>query len=93
LEALTDEELADVVESKTLRTSESHRPMPHVIYGNEWERGEDPFHKDAFPDPLKDLAPSQTNPRGQGWLLQDAWGNDIGYVPDDTEIRFCKEMP
>ncbi len=68
-----------------LITGPKIKPPPHPFYGDSYERGLDPWHRDAFPDEFKDAAPNQKSKRGSGWFLQDAWGNDIGFVPDGTK--------
>lgn len=47
----------------------------------DWERGLDPWHRDAFPDELKEQVPL-CGERKEGWLALDAWGNVIGWQPD-----------
>lgn len=58
------------------------KPAPHPFYGDNYERGLDPWHRDAFPDEFKDCAPVQASPRAGGWFLLDAWGNAIGFYRD-----------
>jgi hypothetical protein len=53
---------------------------------HDWERGPSPWHRDAFPEELKDWAPEQGN-RVHGWFALDAHGNSIGFVPDGTELK------
>ena len=48
---------------------------------HDWERGSDPWHRDAFPDEFKDSAPSQ-GARADGWYALDWCGNVIGFVAD-----------
>lgn len=48
------------------------------------ERGLDPWHAQAFPAHLADLAPHQGERRG-GWFALDYWKNEIGFVEDGTE--------
>lgn len=67
--------------------SETVKPPPHPFYGDSYERGLDPWHRDAFPDEFADKAPNQKSPRGSGWFLQDAWKNDIGFIPDGTIVN------
>ena len=47
-----------------------------------WERGQDPWHADAFPEDLKQAG--TTGPRRGGWLAIDFAGNVIGWVADGT---------
>lgn len=49
---------------------------------HDWERGFDPWHEDAFPDEFKDQIPNK-GPRREGWFALDAWGNIIGWQPDE----------
>ena len=65
--------------------SDKLRPPPHCFYGDSYERGSDPWHKDAFPEEFKDRMPG--GPRIGGWFLVDAWGNQIGFVGDGTTIE------
>lgn len=63
------------------KIDKGHRPPPHPFYGDSWERGLSPWHKDAFPDEFKSAAPEQAE-RKEGWFLLDAYGNSIGFIPD-----------
>lgn len=67
---------------------EHHAPplagMGGSIHG--WERGLDPWHKDAFPNELKDYAPHQGEQRKSGWHGLDLCGNVITFVADGTQI-------
>ena len=49
---------------------------------HDWERGLDPWHRDAFPDEFKDQVGH--GERREGWFALDAWGNVIGWQPDGT---------
>lgn len=69
-------------------TSPTSKPPPHPFYGDAWHRGLDPWHRDAFPEELADRAPNQGQ-RGSGWYLEDAFGNEIAYVPDGAEFAEC----
>jgi hypothetical protein len=62
------------------------RPPPH-IYGDEYERSLDPWHKDAFPRHVAHAAPDQSPQRKSGWMGMDHWGNPIIFVPDGTEVE------
>lgn len=66
--------------------SETQKPPPHCFYGDSYERGEDPWHRDAFPEEFQDAAPNQGK-RSGGWFLVDAFGNQIGFVPDGTVLN------
>lgn len=69
-------------------TSKKQKPKPHPFYGEYTERGIDPFHRDAFPEELKDVYPFPSRgKRKSGWFLLDNWGNQIGFVPDGTKVR------
>jgi len=68
-----------------MTTSATQKPAPHPFYGDAYERGKDPWHKEAFPDGFKDAAPNQGD-RREGWFLLDGFGNAIGFVPDGTEL-------
>lgn len=49
---------------------------------HDWERGLDPWHRDAFPVELQSQIPD-TGRRRAGWFALDAWGNQIGFELDD----------
>lgn len=68
-----------------MTTGPTFKPPPHPFYGDNWHRGLDPWHRDSFPAELADRAPNQSPERGSGWYLEDAFGNEIGYVADGTE--------
>jgi hypothetical protein len=53
---------------------------------HDWERGLDPWHKDAFPDEFKTAAPHQGEQRKTGWYALDWCGNIIGFVADGEEL-------
>jgi hypothetical protein len=67
-----------------MRVDKDHPPTGGT-YGK-WERGLDPWHKDAFPKELVATAPNQTSTREEGWFEVDAWGNQVGFVTDGAEI-------
>ena len=67
-------------------TSPELRPPPH-IYGDEWERSSDPWHKSQFPNGLEWAAPNQSDSPKSGWMAVDNWGNQIGFVADGTEVE------
>jgi len=73
--------------------SESQKPPDDAMYGGiyepNWERGLDPWHRDAFPEEFKKSAPNQSDTRRSGWFLIDHCGNTIGFVPDG--MRFEEE--
>jgi hypothetical protein len=58
-------------------------PIPHAC---ELHRGKSPWHKDAFPPELAHHAPEQDE-QVEGWYIEDAWGNEIGFIADGTEIE------
>lgn len=51
-----------------------------------FERGLDPWHKDAFPEEFKESAPNQGE-RQSGWLAIDWCGNVIGFFRDGTVFK------
>ena len=65
-------------------TSATQKPNPSAH--GEYERGVDPWHRDAFPAEFKDQAPRQENPRAEGWYEIDWCGNVINFIPDGTPI-------
>ena len=64
-----------------MKISKNKMPDPHPFYGDKYERGQDPFHEDAFPEELKDQAPNRGK-RKWGWFLLDHSNNQIGFYPD-----------
>ncbi len=66
--------------------SKDQKPSPHPFYGDNYERGLDPFHKDAAPDEFKESSAFSGGKRKEGWFLLDNWNNQIGFVPDGTII-------
>ena len=69
-----------------------HKPplggMGGCIY--DWERGKDPWHRDAFKGVgkhIEDQIPNHGEPRAKGWHALDWCGNQIGFVADGTEIE------
>jgi len=68
-------------------TSKYQKPEPHLFYGDNYERGLDPFHKDAAPDEFKDTEFFSGGKRNEGWFLLDTWGNQVGFYPDGTPIK------
>ena len=70
------------------------KPPPHPFYGDSWDRGSDPFHANAFQgfsddivDQIKSMNPG---PQRAGWFLLDAYGQEIGFVPDGTVYRITE---
>lgn len=70
----------------TMVTGPNQKPPEHPFYGPYSHRGFDPWHRDSFPAGLEYGAPRQDGPRGQGWFLEDAWGNEIDFVLDGTKF-------
>ena len=64
--------------------------VPPTDEKGRWERGTSPWHKDVFPDKLKDQAPEQTVSPRNGWYELDWCKNRIGFVPDGIMFN-CKE--
>jgi len=62
--------------------SKNQKPESHPFYGDNYERGLDPFHKDAAPDEFKSSPTFSCGKRKEGWFLIDNWGNQIGFIPD-----------
>ena len=52
----------------------------------EWERGLDPWHRDAFPDELKPQI-RFTGKRREGWFGLDWCGNAIVFIPDGLIMK------
>lgn len=65
-----------------MKTSEF---IPPTDDKERWERGLSPWHEDAFPDEFKQQAPEHGE-RKSGWYELDSFQNQIGFVPDGTEI-------
>lgn len=57
-------------------------PLPHAC---EMHRGKSPWNRAAFPQELADQAPEQGE-WVEGWYIEDAWGNEIGFIADGTVI-------
>ena len=53
----------------------------------EWEITLDPWHRDAFPDEVRDQIPADGSERQEGWLGYDWAGNPIVFVPFGTVIE------
>jgi len=70
-----------------MTTGPTQKPPEHPFYGPYSHRGKDPWHRDAFPPELAWGAPRNTGERGEGWFLEDAWGNEIDFVLDGTIIK------
>lgn len=68
-------------------TGPNQRPPANGIYGDSYERGKDPWHRDAAPEEFKDRFPHQEPVRKEGWFLVDAWGNAVAFIPDGTEFK------
>jgi len=66
-------------------TGPNQKPPEHPFYGPYNHRGKDPWHEDAFPEEFKASLPNKGR-RNSGWFLEDAWGNEIMFVPDGTEF-------
>ena len=49
----------------------------------EWERGLDPWHADAFVGTPAEGMFDASVPRKTGWYALDWCGNVIGFVPDE----------
>lgn len=66
----------------------TQRPAPHPFYGDSFERGNDPFHAEAFEGLEEELGgnPGSVGERRGGWFLLDGHGNAIGFVPDGTPV-------
>lgn len=76
-----------------MKVDENTKPPVGGMGGSihDWERGKDPFHKDAFkgvPIDEKQIdAIANHGERQSGWYALDAWGNQISFVPDGTEFK------
>ena len=66
--------------------SKKQKPDPHPFYGDNYERGLDPFHKDAAPEEFKENKAFSAGKRKEGWFLLDAWKNQIGFIADGKKI-------
>lgn len=64
-------------------TSETQKPLP-LAGVQEWERGRDPWHSDAFKGTPVEGHFQTTGPRASGWLGLDWCGNPIAWVADGT---------
>lgn len=69
--------------------SDKLRPPP-TWYGDTWERGPSPWHKDAVPSPAfseEIRAAFDGGERKMGWFAIDGVGNAIGFVQDGHEVE------
>lgn len=67
-------------------TSETQEPVITKGYiPTNYERGLDPFHRDAAPAEFKDSF--KDGERLAGWFALDWAGNPIGFIPDGTEFE------
>lgn len=66
--------------------SETNPPDIEKCIGSvhSFERGPDPWHKDAFPEEFKFAG--RTGNRTSGWFALDWCGNAIGFISDGTEM-------
>lgn len=62
-----------------------HPPTPGYVA--EWERGEGPWHADAFVGTSAEGRFETGEPRKSGWFALDFCGNAIGFVADGTEYE------
>lgn len=69
------------------KVSKDQKPNPHPFYGDNYERGTDPFHISTAPDHLKDNPVWNTGKLKEGWYLLDGFGNEIGFVANGTELE------
>lgn len=74
-------------------TSPTVKPPPHPFYGEYDERGKSPWHKSAFPEEFAHAAPEQGEVPLVGWYLNDAYRNQIGFVPDGTVFEVPATPP
>lgn len=67
-----------------MKVDENNKPPVGGMGGciHDWERGKDPWHKDAFPSEFKDVG-TEGEQKG-GWFALDGAGNQISFVPDGT---------
>lgn len=64
-----------------ITVSETQRP-PDSKWVDGWERGLDPWHKDAMPPGFEDTGSG--GERRKGWYAMDWCGNVVDFVPDGT---------
>lgn len=84
-----------------ITVSATQKPPPHPFYGDSYERGKDPWHKDAFPPEFQNpdvvitlgRIPPPTQTRLEGWFLIDGCGNAIGFWRDGEEIEVKDKKP
>lgn len=65
-------------------TVSAANPPPETQFVWEWERGLDPWHRDAFTGTGVDTG--SNGERKGGWFGLDRWGNQITWCPDGTVI-------
>ncbi len=76
-----------VASHKIVAYMESRPPFVHRFV-----TGLDPWHRDTFPDELKDHAPHQTESRSSVWYMEDCWKNLVGSMPL-SELRCPYGVP
>jgi hypothetical protein len=93
-------------EPKEQTVSERVRPAPHPFYGDSYERGLDPWHRDAFAGipgaqeaidegRVIDIGVNAAEHKGErkgGWFLLDGFGNAIGFVPDGASPQWWRTV-
>lgn len=77
-----------------ITTSETQKPPPAIYYcsGHDWERGLDPWHKDAFKGLDNDIQVKivDSGKRKGGWYLLDYYGHQIAFVEDGSKFSRTK---
>ena len=66
--------------------SETQPPPDHPLV-DEWERGLDPWHPDAFVGTPAEGMFTDREPRKTGWYALDWVKNVIGFIPDGHEYH------
>jgi hypothetical protein len=75
---------------KIIVSADQKPPLDNAGWIFSFERGLDPWHRDAFPAHLQDQI-ADTGPRTEGWFGLDWVGNPIYFIPDGTEIEVPEE--
>lgn len=72
-----------------MKVSKENKPPVGGMGGMiiDWERSLDPWHRDAFPDEFKEVAPRQEAERREGWIALDWVGNPLVFVADGEEVK------
>lgn len=71
-----------------MKTGPDIHPPVGILGGtvHSYERGIDPWHAEAFPEPFSTIMPK--GERRHGWFALDGVGNQIVFIPDGTDLSW-----